>query len=573
MLMFTRDTSQTFDPVRKSLASLAAWWAPRAAGLRSAGLAAGLMLLASALFALQAALVKVGLQQIAPLELVFFRGLVGAGVILAFARLGGQGLATRRPLGQIGLGIVGFAATGLYFASIGLLPLVTATALNYTAPLFLALVVGVHQARSTRIALLLWVVCGFLGACFALQPSLAGGSSIGVALGLGSGLAAAASYLLLGRLGRSGESERVTGFYFSLVICALAAVPTLATGFSISTFEQLGIVLAIGLLATVAQLAVAKAYAIGSPMIPATFSYSTVIFSSLLGVVCWGETLGLLETVGIALIVASGALALAGQSRLRKPAPAMHGSEERRPTEEMVEKQRKRYYLKNNLRSIYATVKLGKRPDQVKYVFMMGDAQDNIAESERVRGKITNPFTNAELEAMWREAYQPAHYDVDALARMPASTLGGAYGAHMKANGLRPDFYEDMKPRHRMHYLRLRIRQTHDVWHVLTGFGTDEFGEVGLQAFYFAQFTNGVSALVGACAMLKSVLRGKFGELERHIDAFCQGYMLGKRAQPMVAVKWEELWSEKLEVLRRRYGIETPRVRGTANVDSLRAAA
>jgi len=573
MFMFTRDTSQTFDPARTPLAWLAAWWALRAATLRDVGLAAGLMLLASALFALQAALVKVGLRQIAPLELVFFRGLVGAAVILAFARFGRQSLATRRPLGQIGLGIVGFAATGLYFASIGLLPLVTATALNYTAPLFLALVVGVHQARGTRVALLLWAACGFLGACFALQPSLAGGSSIGVALGLGSGLAAAASYMLLGRLGRSGESERVTSFYFSLVVCALAGVPTLATGFSIGTFEQLGIVLAIGLLATVAQLAVAKAYAIGSPMIPATFSYSTVIFSSLVGVLFWGETLGLLETVGIALIVASGALALAGQSRLRKPAPATPSSEERRPAEEMIEKQRKRYYLKNNLRSIYATVKLGKRPDQVKYVFMMGDAQDNIAESERVRGNITNPFTNAELEAMWREGYQPAHYDVDALARMPADTLGGAYGAHMKANGLRPDFYEDVKPRHRMHYLRLRIRQTHDVWHVLTGFGTDEFGEVGLQAFYFAQFTNGVSALVGACAMLKSVLRGRFGELERHIDAFCQGYMLGKRAQPMVAVKWEELWSEKLEVLRRRYGIETPRVRGTANVEPLRAAA
>jgi ubiquinone biosynthesis protein Coq4/drug/metabolite transporter (DMT)-like permease len=561
--MITHTADAAADPSRPFLSP----------GMRAAALAGGLMLLASALFALQAALVKVGLQQIAPLELVFFRGLVCAGLILAFARLGGQSLATRRPLGQIGLGIVGFAATALYFVSIGLLPLVTATALNYTAPLFLALVVGMHQARGTRVALLLWVACGFLGACFALQPSLAGGSSIGVALGLGSGLAAAASYVLLGRLGRSGEPERVTGFYFSLVMCVLAGVPTLATGFSIGTFEQLGIVLAIGLLATVAQLAVAKAYAIGSPAIPSTFSYSTVIFSSLLGVLCWGETLGLLETVGIALIVASGALVLAGQSRLRESAPSTPLAEERRPTEEMVEKQRKRYYLKNNLRSIYATVKLGRRPDQVKYVFMMGDGQDNIAESERVRGKITNPFADPELEALWREGYKPAHYDVDALARMPADTLGGAYGAHMKANGLRPDFYEDVKPRHRMHYLRLRIRQTHDVWHALTGFGTDEFGEVGLQACYFAQFTNGVSALIFAGAMLKSVLRGKFGELEQHIDAFCQGYMLGKRAKSLLAVKWEELWGENLEALRKRYGINTPAVRATAPVHVLKAAA
>jgi ubiquinone biosynthesis protein Coq4/drug/metabolite transporter (DMT)-like permease len=541
--------------------------------LRRAVLAAALMLLASALFALQAALVKVGLEQIAPLELVFFRGLVCAAVILVFARLGGQSLATRMPLGQIGMGIFGFAAAALYFTSIGLLPLVTATALHYTAPLFLALVVGVQQARGTRFALLLWVACGFLGACFVLQPSLAGGSSVGVALGLGSGLAGAAAYVLLGRLGRSGESERVTSFYFSLVMCALAAVPTLATGFSIGSFAQLGIVLAIGLLATVAQLAMARAYAIGSSVVSATFSYSTVIFSSLLGVLCWGETLGLLETVGIALIVASGALVFAGQSRLRKPAASTPSGEERRPTEEMVEKQRKRYYLKNNLRSIYATVKLAKRPDQVKYVFMMGDAQDNIAEGERARGKIANPFANPELEAMWQRAYRPADYDVEALARMPADSLGAAYAAHMKANGLRVDFYEAAKPRHRMHYLRLRIRQTHDIWHVLTGFGTDEFGEVGLQAFYFGQFTNGVSAMVAGAAILKSVLRGKFGELEKHFDAVCQGYVNGKRAQPMLAVKWEELWSEKVEVLRRRYGIELPRQLGPANLEPLRAAA
>jgi len=541
--------------------------------LRRAALAAALMLLASALFALQAALVKVGLQQIAPLELVFFRGLVCVGVILVFARLGGQSLATRKPLGQLGLGIVGFVATALYFVSIGMLPLVTATALNYTAPLFLALVVGVQQLRSTRVALLLWVACGFLGACFVLQPSLAGGSSIGVALGLGSGLAAAASYALLGRLGRSGESERVTGFYFSLVICALAAVPTLVSGFSISTLEQLGIVLAIGLLATVAQLATAKAYAIGSPVIPATFSYSAVIFSSLLGVLCWGETLGMLETAGIVLIVASGALVFAGQSRLRKPAPSTPCGEERRPTEEMVEKQRKRYYLKNNLRSIYAVVKLARQPTHVPYAHMMGDAQDNITEGERVRGKIANPFANPELEALWQEAYHPPQYDVDALARMPADTLGAAYGAHMKANGLRPDFYEDVKPRHRMHYLRLRMRQTHDIWHVLTGFGTDECGEVGVQAFYFGQFTNSMAAMLSAAALLKSVLRGNFAELEKHFDAICQGYVNGKRAQPMLAVKWEELWGEKVEVLRQRYSIELPRQLGPVKVERLRAAA
>jgi ubiquinone biosynthesis protein Coq4/drug/metabolite transporter (DMT)-like permease len=539
---------------------------------RDAALAAGLMLIASALFALQAALVKTGLQQMAPLELVFFRGLICAVVILAFARLGGQALATRRPGGQLALGVTGFISLGLYFACIGELPLGTATALNYTAPLFLALVIGLRQAHAARAALLTCVALGFAGCCLLLNPSLAGGSASGVALGLGSGVAAAAGYLLLSRLGRAGESERVTAFYFSIVICALAGLPTVVAGFAIATLEQVGIVLAIGLLATLAQLAMGRAYAIGSPMIPATFSFSAVIFSSLLGAVWWGEQLGFLETAGIALIVASGILVSAGQRRA--PAAAASSADPLPAAAEMVAKQRQRYYRKNTLRSVFAAYRLAKDPQAVKYVFMIGDSQDNIAESERALGNLNDPYAaSPALESMWQQRFRAEAYDVEALARMPGETLGGAYGRHMKANGLRPDYYEDVAPRHRMHYLRLRIRQTHDIWHVLTGYGTDEFGEVGIQGFYAAQFPNGQAAIIGAAAILKSVLRGRFGELARHLDAFCEGYVAGKRAESLLETRWEELWGENLEALRRRYGINTPAARATAPVRALKAAA
>src|SRR5262249_27777295 len=153
-------------------------------------------------------------------------------------------------------------------------------------------------------------------------------------------------------------------------------------------------------------------------------------------------------------------------------------------------------------------------------------------------------------------------YDVEALSRMPADTLGGAYARHMKENDLRPDYYPEEAPRHRMHFLRLRVRQTHDVWHIITGFGTDELGEVGIQRFYLAQFPNGQAAIICGVALLKSVLRGRFGELERHVDAFCEGYSCGRRAKSLLAVKWEELWGESVDSLRRRYGVDLPHVRG-----------
>jgi ubiquinone biosynthesis protein Coq4 len=215
--------------------------------------------------------------------------------------------------------------------------------------------------------------------------------------------------------------------------------------------------------------------------------------------------------------------------------------------------------LKLNLTSLYGLFKLARHPDDVRYVFMIGNAQDRLAERARRRGEMRDPFHDAALEALWQERYRPPRYDVDALSGLESSTLGGMYGQHMKARGLRPDFFDEVAPRHKLHYLRLRMRQTHDVWHTLTGFGTDQAGEVGLQGFYFAQFTNGQSALIFAGAILKSILRRRYGELEQFVEAFCEGFHHGRRAQPMLGVKWEELWREPVEELRRRFNIEPAR--------------
>ena len=61
-----------------------------------------------------------------------------------------------------------------------MLPLVTATALKYTAPQCLALLVGPHQAQGAY-GDVLASGSGFVGACVLLQPKLAGGSFAGIA--------------------------------------------------------------------------------------------------------------------------------------------------------------------------------------------------------------------------------------------------------------------------------------------------------------------------------------------------------------------------------------------------------
>jgi ubiquinone biosynthesis protein COQ4 len=243
----------------------------------------------------------------------------------------------------------------------------------------------------------------------------------------------------------------------------------------------------------------------------------------------------------------------------------------------LVEKRRKRYYLKNNLRSMYAVYRLARKPSGIEYFIMMGDAQDNIGESERRLGRFPDPFKSPALEQMWQSGFDATgSYDLEALGKLPADTLGGALARHMKAAGLGQDFYRHARPRNRMQFLRLRMRQTHDIWHVLTGTSTDVFDEVTIQGFVTGQYTSATSAILAAAAFLKSVLRGRFDELQRYVDGFCEGYVAGKRAESLLAVKWEELWEEKVETLRKRYRIDMPslRTRDTAaEVRPLKAAA
>lgn len=243
----------------------------------------------------------------------------------------------------------------------------------------------------------------------------------------------------------------------------------------------------------------------------------------------------------------------------------------------LVEKQRKRYYRKNNLRSMYAVYRLARNPKGIQYFIMMGDAQDNIGECERRLGRFSDPFKSEALEQMWQSGFDATgSYDVEALGRLPADTLGGALAHHMKASGLAQDFYQHSQPRNRMQFLRLRMRQTHDIWHVLTGTSTDVFDEVAIQGFVTGQYTSATSAILAAAAFLKSILRGRFDELQAYVDGFCEGYVAGKRAESLLAVKWEELWDEKVETLRKRYRIEPLRVRAhqtAATVRPLKAAA
>lgn len=273
------------------------------------------MLVASLFFASMGVCVKLAAETHSAVEITFYRSFVALLLMFGLVRLRGVRLATPHWRWQVSRGIVGFSALFAYFHAIALLPLATAVTLNYTSPLFLALILVFWAGERVRWTLYIALALGLAGVALLLRPSFEADQWLGGLAALASGAGAGLAYFHVRQLGRLGEPEWRTVFYFSLA-SALIGLPWLLASQTVHAVSGNGawLVLGVGGFGALAQLAMTRAYKRGSTLVSASLAYSTVIFASLFGVLLWDEVLPLPSWLGIGLIVASGMLASA-QSR------------------------------------------------------------------------------------------------------------------------------------------------------------------------------------------------------------------------------------------------------------------
>jgi ubiquinone biosynthesis protein COQ4 len=150
--------------------------------------------------------------------------------------------------------------------------------------------------------------------------------------------------------------------------------------------------------------------------------------------------------------------------------------------------------------------------------------------------------------------------DRDALGGMPQGSLGRAYlnfvekeaitaAGLIEASNREMDFVDPDFER-----FANRMRDQHDLWHVLTGYGRDTFGEACLLAFTYAQTQNrgvGFIALAGMFKLTKALGPGVR-------SAMWQAYRAGKRAAWLPAEDWEARLREPLDTVRSRLNIPAP---------------
>jgi len=272
------------------------------------------MLLAGACFALMGVFVKLGGNWFSSHELVFYRSLVGLLLLLTGIALHRGLRGELKILGpqtglQIRRGLVGFVALATFFYALARLPLSVAITLNYASPLFLAVLMPWQLGERPSRAQYATVAAGFVGVLLLLRPWQTPADDLVAGLvGLFSGVMAAFAYIHVSKLGQLQEPEWRTVFWFALV-CAIGAgaLASVDGGWhAVESTDQVGLILALGLFATLGQLAMTRAYRTGQTVVVASFAYSTVVYASILDVLIFKVEMPIMAWVGICITVLAG---------------------------------------------------------------------------------------------------------------------------------------------------------------------------------------------------------------------------------------------------------------------------
>ncbi len=287
------------------------------------------MVLGAFLFATMAVGIKIASGSFGTAELVFYRGVIGVVFLAMVLRSRGTPLRTPVPMMHAWRSVIGVTSLVTWFYALAHLPLATAMTLNYMSGVWVAaFVVGgalLYGKAERQGPLLATVLAGFAGVVMMLRPTLEQNQLFAGLIGLLSGLGAALAYMQVAALGRAGEPEGRTVFYFAvgtMVAGLLGIVFTGLTPWSAVSWQASAWLIPIGVLASLGQWCMTRAYSHGATLVVASMQYSGIVFAAIYSLVLFGDQIAPIGWAGIATIVTSGILATALRARAMPNTPA-----------------------------------------------------------------------------------------------------------------------------------------------------------------------------------------------------------------------------------------------------------
>lgn len=279
----------------------------------------GMMLLAVFLFSIMNVLVKTLTAGYSINQVVFFRSVFALLPVLAMlmATPGGfAGLRTRRPLGHLWRGTVGFVAIFLTFWSFGLLPLADAVSITFAAPLIMTALaqpvlgekVGVHRWSA--------VLVGFAGVLLIVQPD-GHVFTLGALVALSAAFGQAVAMITVRHLSRT--EPPVTIVFWLFVLTSTYSGVTLPWTWQSPTLTDWGLFILTGVVGGGGQLCLTKAFSLAPAGSVSPFNYTQVLWAALFGWILWDHVPADHVVLGAAVVAASGLYILHRETRRKRP--------------------------------------------------------------------------------------------------------------------------------------------------------------------------------------------------------------------------------------------------------------
>ena len=233
--------------------------------------------------------------------------------------------------------------------------------------------------------------------------------------------------------------------------------------------------------------------------------------------------------------------------------------------ERFVEKHRKHHTHPNYLATLRGAMGMLRDPEHTESVF---DIEDGLRHIQATREAFDFTAQDPRVREMIEERYLQPVPATARLRQLDPGTLGRTYVDHLDSMGFDPDYYRKIDVKDDIDYILMRIRQTHDIWHVVTGLDTTQLGEISVKAVELAQTHRPMSAVICAGGVFRYLMKEpeQFGDCLKTIS---MGYQIGLKAKPLLAMKWEEQWERPVDEIRADLDVE-PLAPNGAMVDLMR---
>jgi drug/metabolite transporter (DMT)-like permease len=250
----------------------------------------------------------------------------------AFARQQNVPLRTQYLGMHVWRSIIGVTSLSAWFYAISKLPLATSMTLNYMSSVWVAAFIvggslinwkpGQGQSLASQGPLALTVMAGFTGVIMVLRPTMAQDQIYAGLIGLMSGFFAAFAYMQVTALGRVGEPEARTVFYFAIGTLIAGLIGMAFMGVSTWDWSHAVWLIPVGVFASLGQLCLTRAYSQGATLVVASLQYSGIVFAALYSLLLFGDDIPLIGWLGMGLIVLSGITATLLRARAAPQTPA-----------------------------------------------------------------------------------------------------------------------------------------------------------------------------------------------------------------------------------------------------------